>query len=176
MTTAGKVAQWYFADAGLRSVGATASIIICFSSGVRSRWPMLTEGDGASRVPVVHPESAKPMASGAIKLRLDICKARCVVGCYLSSLDVWPSRQARNAAAARWRSSASLNLRRGVSAFPVRCAVGPTGTEPTRKNRTRNNRPALVLGGHGILCSHRRSGRRSTASALPRHARSDNGH
>ena len=62
--------------------------------------------------------------------------------------------------------------RRGVSAFPVRCAVGPTGTEPTRKNRTRNNRPVLVLGGHGILCSHRRSGRRSTASALPRRARS----
>jgi hypothetical protein len=28
---------------------------------------------------VVHPESAKPTASGAIKLKRDICKARCVV-------------------------------------------------------------------------------------------------
>ena len=36
---------------------------------------------------------------------------------------------------------------------------GLLGTEPTRKNRTRNNRSALVLGGHRILCSHRKSGR-----------------
>jgi hypothetical protein len=81
VTTAGKFAQWYFADPGLRSAGATASIITCFSSGVRSRCPTLTppESDGASLVPVVHPKSAKPTASGAIKLKLDICKARCVV-------------------------------------------------------------------------------------------------
>jgi len=81
VTTAGKFAQRYFADAGLRSAGATASIITCFSSGVRSRWPILTpaEGDGASLVPVVHPENAKPTASGVIKLKFDICKARCVV-------------------------------------------------------------------------------------------------
>jgi hypothetical protein len=38
------------------------------------------EGDGASLVPVVvHAESAKPTASGAIKLKLDICKARRLV-------------------------------------------------------------------------------------------------
>jgi len=87
VTTAGKFAQWYFADPALRSDGATASIITFFSSGVRSRWPILTpaEGDGASLgargicVPVAHPESAKPTASGVIKLTLDICKVRCVV-------------------------------------------------------------------------------------------------
>jgi hypothetical protein len=83
MTTAGNFAQWYFADPGLRSDSATASIITFFSSGVRSRWPILTpaEGDGVSLdarggCPVVHPESAKPTANGAIKLKLDICKAR----------------------------------------------------------------------------------------------------
>ena len=83
MTTAGNFAQWYFADPGLRSDCATASIITFFSSGVRSRWPILTpaEGGGASLdargfCPAVHPESAKPTASGAIKLKLDICKAR----------------------------------------------------------------------------------------------------
>jgi hypothetical protein len=101
VTTAGKVAQWYFADAGLRSAGASASIITCFSSGVRSRWLMLTprEGDGASFVPLVHPESAKPTASGANKLKLNVCKARLRRRGYLSSLDVWPARQAKNAAA-----------------------------------------------------------------------------
>ena len=61
------------------SAGATASIITCFSSGVRSRWPILAPTEGASLVPVVQPESAKPTASGAIKLKLDICKARCAV-------------------------------------------------------------------------------------------------
>ena len=87
MTTAGNFAQWYFADPGLRSDGATSSMITFFSSGVRSRWPILTpaEGGGASLdarevrvdvVPVAQPESVKPTASGAIMLKLDICKAR----------------------------------------------------------------------------------------------------
>ena len=84
MTTAGNFAQWYFADPGLRSDGATASMIIFFSSGVRSRWPMLAPavGVGASldargvcRCPMAHPESAKPTASWAIMLK-DVCKAR----------------------------------------------------------------------------------------------------
>ena len=83
MTTAGNFAQWYFADPGLRSDCATASIITFFSSGARSRWPIPTpaEGGGASPdamgvCPVVHPESAKPTASVVIKLKLDIRKAR----------------------------------------------------------------------------------------------------
>ena len=72
MTTAGKLAQWYFADPELRSAGATASIITCFSSEVRSRWP--ADGNGASPVPVVvHAESAKP-TDRAIKLKFDICR------------------------------------------------------------------------------------------------------
>jgi hypothetical protein len=71
----------------LRSDGATASMITFFSSGVRSRWPILApaEGGGASLdargvcvavVLVAQPESAKPKASGAVMLKLDICKAR----------------------------------------------------------------------------------------------------
>jgi hypothetical protein len=83
VTTAGNFAQWYFADPGLRSDSATASIITFFSSGVRSRWPILTpaEAGGVSLdargvCPVVHSESAKPTANRAIKLKLDICKAR----------------------------------------------------------------------------------------------------
>jgi hypothetical protein len=87
VTTAGNFAQWYFADPALRSDPATASMITFLSSGVRSRWPILKPavGGGASLdargvcvavVPVTQPESAKPTASGAITLRLDICKAR----------------------------------------------------------------------------------------------------
>jgi hypothetical protein len=74
---AGNCAQWYFADPALRSDGPTASIITFFSSGVRSRWPLLmpAEGGGASLdargvCPVVHTESAKLTANGAIKLSL----------------------------------------------------------------------------------------------------------
>jgi hypothetical protein len=51
------------------------------SSGVRSRWPILPRADGASPdasevCSVVQPDRAKPTASGAIKLKLDIFKAR----------------------------------------------------------------------------------------------------
>jgi hypothetical protein len=67
----------------LRSDSATASIITFFSSGVRSRWPILTSAeaggvslDARGVCPVVHSESARPTANRAIKLKLDICKAR----------------------------------------------------------------------------------------------------
>jgi hypothetical protein len=87
VTTAGNFAQWYFADPGLRSDGATASMITFFSSGVRSRWPILAPAEGGCAsldargvcvgvVLVAQPESAKPKASGAVMLKLDICKAR----------------------------------------------------------------------------------------------------
>ena len=81
--SAGLLAPVEASNPALRSDGPTASIITFFSSGVRSRWPLLTsaEGGGASLdargvCPVVHSESAKPAASGAIKLKLEICMAR----------------------------------------------------------------------------------------------------
>ena len=55
-----------------------------------------------------------------------------------SSLDVWPSRQARNAAAACSRSSALLNLRRGCFGGWLATGVAPlTSSTPCRRMRLR---------------------------------------
>src|SRR5262249_58232022 len=49
---------------------------------------------------------------------------------------------------------------------------GQADTGPSRKNKTHNNRRVLPLDEYRILCSHRKSGRRSTASVLSPHVRS----
>ena len=55
-----------------------------------------------------------------------------------SSLDVWPSRQARNAAAACSQSSALLNLRRGCFGGWLATGVAPlTSSTPYRRMRLR---------------------------------------
>jgi hypothetical protein len=48
----------------------------------------------------------------------------------------------------------------------------PADTALSHKNRTHNNRQVLALGEHRILCSHRKSGRRSTASVQSPRVRS----
>ena len=69
-----------------------------------------------------------------------VCSARERRARYLS-LEVWPSRQARNAAAACSRSSALLNLRRGVFAGSVMTDVPPfTSSTPRRRIRSRSPR------------------------------------
>jgi hypothetical protein len=117
--------------------------LLLFRGEIASHWTILTpaEGDGASLVPVVHPESAKPTASGAIKLKLVPCNCNWprVFRCYLSSLEVWPARQARNAASACSRSSALLSRRRGcLFAGVVAMGVPPlTSSTPCRCIRRR---------------------------------------
>src|SRR6516225_1485425 len=56
----------------------------------------------------------------------------------------------------------------GVTAAYRPVWPGPADTGPSRKNRTHNNRRVLPLDEHRILCSRRKSGRRSTASVLSR--------
>jgi hypothetical protein len=59
------------------------------------------------------------------------------LGCYLS-LDVWPARQARNAAAACSRSSALLTLRRGCFAGWTATGVAPLiSSTPCRRIQLR---------------------------------------
>src|SRR6516165_4759191 len=54
------------------------------------------------------------------------------------ALEVWPSRQARNAAAARWRSSALLNLRRGFFGGSANSGTLPLiSSTPCRRIRLR---------------------------------------
>src|SRR6516165_5063268 len=62
--------------------------------------------------------------------------------------------------------------RRAVTAAHRPVWLGPADTGPSRKNRTHNNRRVLPLDEHRILGSHRKSGRRSTASVLSPHVRS----
>jgi hypothetical protein len=50
--------------------------------------------------------------------------------------------------------------------------LGPADTGPSRKNRTHNNRRVLALAEHRIVCSHRKSGRRSMASVQWQRVRS----
>ena len=64
-----------------------------------------------------------------------------------------------------------VSVKRRVTVIVYR-AVGLADTEPSRKNRIRNNRLVLVLGERHILCTHKPLGRHSTASVLWRRIRS----
>src|SRR5580698_4742139 len=85
-TIVGILAQRYFADAGLRSDGATASTMAFFSAGVRSRIgppeaaPLSAEVGTAAAVAaapsvplVAQPESPRLTANAAITLNLATC-------------------------------------------------------------------------------------------------------
>jgi hypothetical protein len=68
-------------------------------------------------------------------------------------------------------SSLLSNLAADLRPGPRQRLAGPKDTAPIRKNKTHSSRPALLSGAR-ILCSHRKTGRRSIASVLRQHIRS----
>jgi len=85
------------------------------------------------------------------------------------SLDVWPSRQARNAAAACSRSSALLNLRRcGFGGWPT-TGISPLISSTPRRRRIRRRCPIAFQFVRPVICDHhsKAASHSSKPAALP---------